>query len=189
LCYFGHLAGYRLVHEAAADPLFARFLLAYMDDEATPTLEPVPGIDLPRYKHQLVERFSNGAVRDTIARLCADSSDRIPKWLLPVARHHLASGGPVDLAAAVVASWARYAEAVDEEGRPIEVVDRFADRLTAAARRYPTDELAFLRDRELFGDLAEQSRFTAAYLAALRSLHEHGSRATLEKLVSARRPG
>ena len=34
------------------DPLFAEFLLAYMDSEATPTLEPVPGIDLDEYKHR-----------------------------------------------------------------------------------------------------------------------------------------
>ena len=48
LCYFAYLSGYRLVHEAAGDPLFAEFLLAYMDSEATPTLKPVPGIDLVR---------------------------------------------------------------------------------------------------------------------------------------------
>ena len=50
LCYFAYLAGYRLVHDAAGDPLFAEFLLQYMDSEATPTLQPVPGIDLPDYK-------------------------------------------------------------------------------------------------------------------------------------------
>src|SRR6202048_2012929 len=49
LCYFAYLAGYRLVHDAASDPLFAEFLLEYMDSEATPTLKPVPGIDLPAY--------------------------------------------------------------------------------------------------------------------------------------------
>ncbi len=27
LCYFAYLAGYRLVHDAAGDPLFAEFLL------------------------------------------------------------------------------------------------------------------------------------------------------------------
>ena len=37
MCYFGHLAGYTYAHEAAQDPLFARFLLDYMDKEATPT--------------------------------------------------------------------------------------------------------------------------------------------------------
>ena len=53
---------------------------------------PVPGIDLDRYKTNLIERFSNGAIRDTLARLCAESSDRIPKWLLPVVRDNLATG-------------------------------------------------------------------------------------------------
>src|SRR4029453_9940075 len=118
LCYFGYLAGYRFVHGVCQDPLFARFLLAYMDNEATPTLEPVPGIDLDRYKPNLVERFSNPQVRDTVARLCAESADRIPKGLLPVVRFNLANGGGIRLSAAVVASWARYAEAVDEQGNP-----------------------------------------------------------------------
>ena len=90
LCYFAYLAGYRLVHDAAGDPLFARFLLNYMDSEATPTLLPVPGIDLPDYKQTLIERFANPGVRDTVARLCYGSSDRIPKWLLPVIRENLA---------------------------------------------------------------------------------------------------
>lgn len=184
LCYFGYLAGYRLVHEVCQDPLFARFLLGYMDYEATPTLEPVPGIDLDAYKHQLISRFSNAGVRDTVARLCAESSDRIPKWLLAVVRSQLAAGGPVALSAAVVASWARYAEGIDEHGETIEVVDRLADRLKATAQRQHTEPLAFVADRELFGDLVDYPAFTDAYLAALNSLHEVGARATLEKLVS-----
>jgi mannitol 2-dehydrogenase len=183
LCYFGYLAGYRLVHEVCQDPLFANFLLAYMDREATPTLAPVPGIDLDEYKPNLIARFSNPHVRDTVARLCAESSDRIPKWLLPVIRHNLAHGGEITRSAAVVASWARYAEGVDEHGNPIEVVDRLADRLVANARGQRADPLAFLADRELFGDLVEDERFTAVYREHLDSLHEHGARATLEKLA------
>ena len=186
LCYFGYLSGYRLVHEAAQDPLFARFLLAYMDSEATPTLKPVPGIDLRAYKATLIERFSNGQVRDTIARLCAESSDRIPKWVLPVIRENLATGGSVALGAAVVASWARYAEGVDEDGNLIQVVDRLAGTVTAAAREQRRDPLAFLRNRELFGDLAQQERFTDAYLATLTSLYEQGARKTLESLLADR---
>jgi mannitol 2-dehydrogenase len=185
LCYFGYLAGYRLVHEVAQDPLFARFVLDYMDLEATPTLEPVPGVDLVQYKRSLIDRFSSPEVRDTVARLCADTSDRIPKWLLPVVRHNLAHGGEIARSAAVVASWARYAEGVDEDGQPIEVVDRLRDRLTAAALRGRDDPLAFIRDRELFGDLADDERFAAAYRVALESLHERGARRTLEDLASA----
>jgi len=187
LCYFGYLAGYRLVHEVCQDPLFAAFLTAYMDREATPTLEPVPGVDLAHYKRELLQRFSNPQVRDTVSRLCAESSDRIPKWLLPVIRHRLAAGGGIELATAVVASWARYAEGVDEQGEPIEVVDRLREPLNAAARRWQQDPLAFLAQREVFGDLVDEPRFTSAYTAVLTSLHDRGARTTLEELVAGLR--
>ncbi|GAB3753654.1 mannitol dehydrogenase family protein [Zhihengliuella somnathii] len=193
MAYTGYLAGYRYAHEAAQDPLFAEFFAAYMDREATPTLRPVPGIDLAAYKRQLLERFSNEQVRDTLARLCAESSDRIPTWLVPVITENLRSKGehdggaaggrgPVALSAAIVASWARYAEGVDEAGEEIDVVDRLKERVMAAAALQKTDELAFLRDAELFGDLVENEEFTRHYLAALRSFKTVGSRATLEAL-------
>jgi mannitol 2-dehydrogenase len=183
MCYLGYLCGYRLVHEAAQDPLFQEFLLGYMNVEATPTLPPVPGVDLDSYKHTLIERFCNPQVRDTIARLCAQSSDRIPKWLLPVVRQQLAAGGEIERSAAVVASWARYAEGVDEQGRPIEVVDRLRDSLMQLARSQRTDPDAFIANRQLFGDLIDDQRFVSAYRSALASLHLRGARATLESLI------
>ena len=181
--YFAYLSGYRLVHQAAQDPLFRSFLLGYMDKEATPTLAPVPGVDLQEYKHTLIERFSNPQIRDTIARICAQSSDRIPKWILPVISQQLAAGGEIQRSAAVVASWARYAEGLDEHGEPIEVVDRLADSLTQLARRQCEDPDAFIANRRLFGDLADDNRFVTAYRYALASLHERGTRATLESLA------
>ncbi|BAH50753.1 mannitol dehydrogenase family protein [Rhodococcus opacus] len=182
LCYFGYLSGYRLVHDVAQDPLFAEFLLAYMDDEATPTLAPVPGVDLDEYKRTLIERFSNPEIRDTVARLCAESSDRIPKWLLPVIRENLVADRPIRLSAAIVASWARYAEGVDEAGEPIDVVDQLKDSLVPIARSQHENRTAFIENQSVFGDLAENPRFVTAYLWALDSLHEIGARKTLEAL-------
>lgn len=186
LCYFGHLCGYTYAHEAAQDPLFRRFLHGYMDDEATPSLDPVPGVDLAAYKDELIERFSNPEIRDTIARLCAESSDRIPKWLVPVIRYQLSAGGLILHAAATVASWARYCEGVDEQGRPIEIVDRRRDEVMARAAQQVSDPVAFLRSPELFGDLVSSERFVETYTEVLRSLHEHGARATLAALVEGR---
>ena len=184
LCYLGYLSGFRYAHEVAQDQLFADFLLAYMDQEATPTLSPVPGVDLDDYKHRLLERFANPEIKDTLARLCAESSDRIPKWLVPVVRRNLEDDGQVQMSALVVAAWARYAEGVDESGEPIEVVDRRKDALMERAKRQALsdggDPLAFLEDRDLFHDLHDQPAFTEPYVAALGSLHEHGARATLE---------
>jgi mannitol 2-dehydrogenase len=180
LCYLGYLSGYRYVHEVCTDPLFTGFLLGYMHEEGGPTLTPVPGVDLERYKVQLIERFASPAVRDTVARLCAESSDRIPKWLVPVVRDNLAAGGEVRRSALVIASWARYAEGVDEAGEPIAIVDQRREEVMARAQRQREDPLAFLRDPDLFGDLVEDERFVRHYLEALDSLHTRGARATLE---------
>lgn len=78
-------------------------------------------------KRTLIERFDDPGVRDTIALLCCGSSDRIPEWLLPVVRENLRPGSPIRLSAAVVASRARYAEGVDQQGEPIDVQDQLAD--------------------------------------------------------------
>lgn len=184
MCYFGYLAGYRYAHEVAQDTLFAQFLLDYMDKEATPTLQPVPGIDLESYKRTLIERFSNEHVRDTLARLCAETSDRIPKWLLPVVLINLERGGQIHRSAAIVASWARYDEGADEQGNPIDVIDRLKAPLMAAAERQRAEPLAFIANREVFGDLIDNERFVAAYMRALADLHAGGARAALESLRS-----
>lgn len=184
LGYFGYLAGYRLVHEASQDPLIAKFLLDYMNIEASPTLVPVPGIDLESYKTQLIERFSNPGISDTLARLCTDTSDRIPEFVLPVIRENLAAGRSIDRGAAVVASWARYAEGIDEHGEPIDVVDRLKERLMADAQRQRQNPLAFIENRDVFGDLVDDARFVRAYRSALDSLLDRGARATVGGLVS-----
>lgn len=183
LTYFGYLSGYRYAHEATTDPAIAKFLLNYMEQEATPTLLPVPGVDLDGYRHMLIERFSNPEVKDTLARLCAESSDRIPKWLVPVIHERLAQGGDVTLSAAIVASWARYAEAIDEQGEPINVVDPLKDELIAIAKTQREHPLAFIENRKLFGNLVDNEQFTKPYLAALNSLFEVGAHKTVEALV------
>jgi mannitol 2-dehydrogenase len=183
LAHPGRLVGYRLVHEVTTDPLFAGFLLDYMTAEAIPTLRPVPGVDLLGYANQLIERFSNPQVRDTVARLCANASDCIPKFLLPVIRQQLAAGGPVTRSAAVVASWARDAEGTDENGAPHELDDDLAPQLQAAARRQRRHLTAFLEDnRTVFGELADDPRFTAVYTSILSSLLERGVRKTFADL-------
>lgn len=101
---------------------------------------------------------------------------------MPVVRENLAADRPVELSAAIVASWARYAEGTDENGQPIHVVDRLSEQLTVTAKRNREDPDAFIANRELFGDVIDDERFRNAYQAALTSLHEKGA---LKELVGA----
>ena len=184
LCYFGYLLGYRYVHDASSDPDIRNLVRRYMTEEGATTLRPLPGVDVEEYIDTLLERFANPAIGDTIARLCQDSSDRIPKWLVPVIRERLERDQRSDLAAAVVASWTRYAEGTDEAGEPIDVVDPLAAELVPRAERSRTDPLAFVADPELFGTLAQDPLFTTPYLSALESLRSKGARATLIDLLA-----
>jgi mannitol 2-dehydrogenase len=140
----------------------------------------VPGIDLYGYIDGLVERFANPQIRDTLARLAVDASERIPKFLLPVIRYQLAADGPIDRSVTVLACWARYADGIDEAGEPIEIVDPAREVLVAAARRQHDDPLAFVRNEDIFGELAGDRRFAASYLRARETMVQHGARAAIE---------
>ena len=183
LGYLGYLAGHRYVHEVAQDPTFASFLRGYMDDEATPTLRPVPGIDLDAYKDTLLERFANPGVADTLMRINYGSSDRISIFLLPVVREQLAAGGPVERAATVVAGWCRYAEGAEEQGREITQQDRLAEEMTALARAERDTPGSFLAHRGVVGDLGSDERFAGAFRSALESLWSRGAAATVADLA------
>jgi mannitol 2-dehydrogenase len=87
-----------------------------------------------------------------------------------------------------VASWARYAEGVDECGEPIEVVDNLVDSLVPIARSQRDHPTAFIENTALFGDLSQHPRFVTAYRWALDSLHTRGARATLEMLLDQEAP-
>ena len=53
----------------------------------------------------------------------------------------------------------------------------------AAAARQHEEPLAFIANRELFGDLIDSPVFVAAYTQALHDLHHIGARAALEALI------
>jgi len=89
-----------------------------MTEEAAPTLTPVPGIDFAEYRDTGLQRFSNAAIADTVARLAADTSDRIPKFIFPFVRERLERDEPVPLSAAITAAWARYSRGFSDSGAP-----------------------------------------------------------------------
>ncbi len=192
LAYAGLLAGYEFAHEGASDPVIAAYLRAYMDREATPTLAPVPGVDLDAYKDRLIERFANPYVRDTLGRLATDASDRIPKWLVPVIRELRAAGAATPLSASIVAGWARYAERVVAEESasgandgPLPFRDRQESAVRDAVARSTTDQAGFLRNPDWFGALPEDTGFAAEFLASLAAFRAQSDpRPELQRLIA-----
>lgn len=182
MSHVGLLAGYEMVDEVCRAPLFRSFLLRYQHTEAIPTLGEVPGIDPFAYCEQLLARFSSRAVRDTLARQVVDSSDRIPKFVLPVLRQQLAADGPIECCALVLAAWgSRIAAQLERGGPPL--TDRRADELLAVVANEPAEPAALLRFVPVFGDLGENARLTDAYLRARERIAEVGAERAVEELL------
>ncbi|MEV8242125.1 mannitol dehydrogenase family protein [Microbacterium testaceum] len=182
MSYLGILSGAHYVHEVCTDDLFVSFLQGYMHDEAIPTLRPVPGIDLDAYCDQLIARFGSEAIRDTLARQVVDGSDRLPKFLLPVVRAQLDSGGRIDHAALVLAGWSVFLEGRTQTGEETPAVDSRLDDLRAIVA---DDPMALLDYAPVFGDLGQNPRLREAYGAARASLAAHGVRGAIARVIGA----
>jgi len=183
LGFTGALYGYTYIHETVHDQLFAALLRKFMDTEVTPVLDEVPDIDLDKYKDSLIERFGNHNIRDQVARICLQSSAKIPKFLIPTIRDQLSAGGPVMISALITAAWCRFAEGIDEPGKRYEVEDDMKDILIEKAFLSRRDNLAFLRIESIFGDLIRSEPFTEAYTFSLNSIYNKGIAETIKNIL------
>ncbi|MGB5430639.1 mannitol dehydrogenase family protein, partial [Eudoraea sp.] len=86
----GALHGHPTINACVEDELFAAYLRAFLDKEATPVLGKIEGIDLSDYKDSLLERFANPNIKDSVSRICAESSAKLPKFLIPTIHENLA---------------------------------------------------------------------------------------------------
>ena len=181
--YLGFLAGYPYIHDILADDLFREYLRRLMDEEVTPLLAPVPGVDLDEYKATLLTRFANPTIKDQTARICLDGSSKVPKFLLPSLREALAAGGPATLLTLAVAGWFRYLRGEDEQGRPYAIDDPRAAELQALARQGGADPRPLLALTDLFGDLGRSPSFVSGLTRFGEQLDSDGARATLARAL------
>lgn len=180
--YIGSLLGYRYAYEAMADSLIRQAVDRLMA-EITPTLQPVPGIDLDHYKKTLIERFANPKIKDQLPRLCLNGSAKLPKWVLGSIRDKLQQDGAIDYMSLTVAAWFRYLNGQDDQGKAMTIDDPMAAILTERARAGGPDPTPLLGLSELFSDLSQAPRFVESVTHYLQQLYELGAKETLARLA------
>ena len=159
-----------------ADRLITRYMAALMDRETGPTLPNVPGIDLPRYKATLIERFANPAIRDTVERVNTDAPLNI---LVDPIRDRLHAGLSVDLLALALAAWLRRVRGEDEQGQRIDIRHPLAEQLRSRAIEGGADPTPLLAMAELFGTTGADPRLREPIGRFLASLYAVGAQQTL----------
>ena len=167
-----------------AEPLVRDLLDKIETTEILPILPPVPGTDLTAYKTLIIGRFSNPEVADTERRLCFDGSNRQPKFIIPSIRDNLERGVVPRGLILASALWCRYCAGTDENGAVIEPNDPDWDRLNKVALEARANPAAWLEQREIYGDLADNPAFVAAFTQTLNAVWQNGTAATIRAYLA-----
>ena len=183
LGFLGTLYGCKTIDEAVNVPFIKSFLREFMDNEVTPVLGDVEGINIDNYKESLIRRFSNSNIKDQLSRICMESSAKIPKFLLPTINEQLTRGGSIKYGAVIVAVWCRYLELAGSPGCSFTIQDQMGTVLQESARASVSgDTLAFLKIEPVFGNLLHSDRFVETYLQAIDGIRKFG----IERVITGR---
>jgi mannitol 2-dehydrogenase len=159
----GALIGYETIDQAVQDSDLNIFLRGYMDREVTPTLSDLEGVNLTEYKDSLIARFANINIKDQVARICSESSSKIPIFILPTLLKQLEQNGLYTRASFVLAAWAVYSLGKDEKGNALEIIDAMKQKAKVQAQAAQKEPKLFLEMKQVFGSLSESKSFVDSF--------------------------
>lgn len=169
----GAIHGYPTIDACMGDPVFAQFMRQFMDEEVTPILGQIEGVDLEKYKDSLAERFANPNIKDSLSRICSESAAKLPKFLIPTLRENLNNGGRIQYATFILAAWCYYSDkGINENGEALEIIDEQKETLHQVAQGTENNWSAFLYQSEIFGNLSDNERFVSTYTMMIQAIYD-----------------
>ena len=181
----GEILSVDFISGCMSHPLIGPFFRKVALEEIAPHVSPVPGMTPMAYVDLVDRRFSNPEIVDTVRRVAFDGSSRHTGFLLPVLRDAIMSGGPFEGLVLSQALWARMCEGTREDGTTIAPNDPIWDKLTAAASAARGNPQAWLKQRELYGDLSENPQLVESFSRWLTILWSEGTESALRKYLRA----
>lgn len=148
-------------------------------EEILPYVAPVPEITPSDYAALIERRFANPAIHDTTQRVVFDGSNRHSSFVLPILRDAHAAGGSIEGLSLVEALWARMCAGKRDDGSKIDASDPIWSDLVAAAQASRARPAAWLEQKAIYGELAEDIRFATAFERWLTRLWTEGTEATI----------
>ena len=155
------------------------------NEEIAPLVKPVSGMTSQDYIALIRSRFSNPKIIDTTRRVAFDGSSRHAGFVIPVIHEGLANGTPIDGLALVQAAWARMCEGTREDGSIIEPNDPIWDELNTRAIEARENPSAWLEMRQIYGDLADDPRFSDCFNNWLRHIWDQGLESAIESYLNS----
>lgn len=176
----GEILSIEYISGCMGHPLIGDFFHKIARDEIAPQVEPVPGMTPEAYVDLIARRFSNAQIIDTVRRVAFDGSSRQTCFVLPILRDALQKGAAMDGLALSQAIWARMCEGTREDGTSIEPNDPIWETLRPIAQTAKSDPQAWLNQRDLYGDLADNATFQGRFHHWLSLIYSDGLEVALQ---------
>ena len=173
--FLGGRGGHLTTDGAMQDPLVAAAVDQLTRAEVMPLLDPVPGVHLPAYQQEVLERLRNPAVRDPVERLRRRGSVRIQNYVLPSLDRAVTRRAPHTVLTTVVAAWIeevrRVATAETSASAALAVLgDELAGPMLAPARTAHRDVRPFLAVAAGFEELRACPQFVESLQVVLAGM-------------------
>jgi len=158
LAYLAALEGVQTFDAAMRVPHLLEHFQNFENKEVLPALTLTLPFSKTDYLHEIVRRFGNAAIGDTVARICADGMVKFSIFIRPTLESCLKQGILPTYSIRSIASWYVFALHVDAGKIGFDYIDASWTDLKAMLR---TD--AFITNRQLWGELpATYPEFTDA---------------------------
>ena len=181
----GAIHGHDTINACMEDKIFATFMRQFMDNEVTPQLGEIEGIDLTDYKNSLEKRFANPNIKDGVRRICSESSAKLSKFLIPTILENLATEGSIRYGTFILAAWCYYSDKrMDINHNEIDIIDERKEELHHNAKQYEQNHLSFLRIPDIFGSLLDNKRFVKEYSKMIEAIYKEPNIHELMTLIN-----
>lgn len=181
----GEILSIESISGCMAHPEIRALLMKVACEEIAPHIQTVPDMTPEAYVDLIVGRFSNSKIVDTTRRVAFDGSSRHPGFVLPTVREALGAGTPVEGLALSQALWARMCEGTREDGSVIVANDPMWDQLQPIAKAAKTTPMRWLKQRQIYGNLADDVQFAAQFVAWLNLIWDKGTQAAIRAYLAS----
>ncbi|GAB3018471.1 mannitol dehydrogenase family protein [Niabella terrae] len=179
----GDALGYSYIHQAVRDTDLAGFFDHYIFEAVIPSLATIENVDFSDYYRRIKERFGNQLIADTTARIISGSSDKIPKFILPVISRQTEPGPQhTREAALIIALWWWYLKREFEKNGMAELVDNARDAWLDIFSNTNDSAGKFIGYRPVFDSCASNQVFVKQYLYFVACLEKAGARHVLKNI-------
>jgi len=169
LTYLGALAGHHTFDQAMADPLLFAHFEEYERKEVLPALTEALPFDKSLYLDQIIGRFKNSSIGDTVERICADGFLKFPIFIRPTLQGCLSQGILPRAGIRSIASWFVFCKHIKAKKLPIKYVEPYWDNICALLS---DDQIeAFAGSVSLWGEIPQKHpEFTPALMSEIREM-------------------